>query len=541
MGRKGSTEPRFYVPPLRELTPETSKGFEVIEFAALLGIELYPWQEWVLIHGLELLPTGEFRFKTVIVEVARQNGKTLLMVVLGLWRLFQYGASRVLSGAQSLGDAEDTLDEAFKIACWDPVLRAFLPDNPRAEEEEDEYNGAHRSRANGKAAIKLALAPVPEVLDIARTMPTWSLAVMSRKGGRSKSVDLALLDELRELLDWLAWNGVVPTTTARPRSQVWGFSNAGDVRSIVLKSLRDSAVAQLEENKTAGTRVGFFSYSAHPDADILDSAAHAQSNPSMGYGEISEEGLLADARDAQAGGNEAGWRAEHMCQWQVSITQGRIPMRLWNALADPDSCRAPGEEVFVGIDVALDGRFAHIAICSRRLDGLWHVEIVASRAGFKWVPGWLKRREGAAWFSGKVGMQVKGSASAGLAPLLRAEGIEVEEWQGTAMSASVLGFTDEIESRGIRHRAQPILDVSIEGAVDRKRGDIAIWDRGNSATDAAPTIAANIAWWMATRIETDEFVSAYAADDFGTYEEPDVAQEVGDVDDNDDDGGLLIV
>ncbi len=540
MGRKGSTEPRFYTPPLQELTPETSKGFEVIEFATLLGIELYPWQEWVLIHGLELEPSGDFRFKTVIVEVARQNGKTLLMVVLGLWRLYQYGASRVLSGAQTLGDAEDTLDEAFKIACWNPILRAFLPDNPRAEEEDDQYNGAYRSRANGKAAIKLAVPPVPDALDIAGTMPTWSLAVMSRKGGRSKSVDLALLDELRELLDWEAWNGVVPTTTARPHSQVWGFSNAGDTRSVVLKSLRDSALAQLEErNPVVASREGFFSYSAHPEADILDPVAHAQSNPSMGYGEITEEGMLADAYAARSGGNEAGWRAEHMCQWQVSITQGRIPMRLWNALADPDSHRAPGEEVFVGIDVALDGKFAHIAICSRRDDGLWHVEIVASRAGYKWVPGWLKRRETSAWFGGRVGMQVKGSASAGLAPLIRAEGIEVDEWQGTDMSASVLGFTDEIEGRGIRHRAQPLLDISVEGAIDRKRGDIAIWDRGNSATDASPMIAVNIAWWMATRIETDEFVSAYAAEDFGTYDELDEPPETGL--DDDDDGGLLIV
>ena len=211
MGLKGYTEPRFYTPPLRELTPETSKGFEVIEFAELLGIELYPWQKWVLIHGLELLPNGEFRFKVVIVEVARQNGKTLLMVVLGLWRMFQFGASRIISAAQSLGDAEDTLDEAFAIAAWNPVLRYFLPDNPRADEEDDAYNGAYRSRANGKTAMELALAPRPEALDLAAKMPIWSLAVTSRKGGRSKSADLTLLDELREHLDWEAWNAIVPT------------------------------------------------------------------------------------------------------------------------------------------------------------------------------------------------------------------------------------------------------------------------------------------------------------------------------------------
>ena len=43
--RFGSTEPRICTPPLRPLTPETSLGFEVVEFAdEVLGVELLPWQ-----------------------------------------------------------------------------------------------------------------------------------------------------------------------------------------------------------------------------------------------------------------------------------------------------------------------------------------------------------------------------------------------------------------------------------------------------------------------------------------------------------------
>ncbi|WCZ37846.1 terminase large subunit [Corynebacterium jeddahense] len=539
MGRKGYTEPRFYTPPLRELTPETSKGFEVIEFAELLGIELYPWQKWVLIHGLELLPNGEFRVKVVIVEVARQNGKTLLMVVLGLWRMFQFGASRIISAAQSLGDAEDTLDEAFAIAAWNPVLRYFLPDNPRADEEDDAYNGAYRSRANGKPAMELALAPRPEALDLAGKMPIWSLAVTSRKGGRSKSADLALLDELREHLDWEAWNAIVPTSRNRPQSQTWGLSNAGDLRSVVLRSLRESAIKQIDDGTSDASRTAFFSYSAHPDADVLDPDAHAQANPSMGYSNLTADSIMAEAKDAVAGDNEAGFRAECLCQWQDVLTPGKISLKLWESLTDPTSARAPGAEVFVGVDVALDGRWAHVAIASQREDGLWHVEIVASRAGYRWVPAWLAARKGRGWFSGTVGMQVRGSASAALLPLLQEAGIEVAEWQGTDMSASVLGFVTEIKNRGIRHRDQPVLTVSVEGAVEKRRGDIFIWDREKSATDAAPTVAANIAWWMATRHETT-VTSAY---DDENYDAPAQEFEIDEPQDDEDfdDGGLMFV
>ena len=85
----GITTPRIFTPPLRELTPATSNGYAVIEFAEkFLHVHLYPWQKWLLIHGLELLPDGSYRFRRVVTEVARQNGKTTVMSVLCAWWLF---------------------------------------------------------------------------------------------------------------------------------------------------------------------------------------------------------------------------------------------------------------------------------------------------------------------------------------------------------------------------------------------------------------------------------------------------------------------
>ena len=65
----GITTPRIFTPPLRELTPETSNGYAVIEFAEkFLHVHLFPWQKWLLIHGLELLPDGSYRFRRVVTE-----------------------------------------------------------------------------------------------------------------------------------------------------------------------------------------------------------------------------------------------------------------------------------------------------------------------------------------------------------------------------------------------------------------------------------------------------------------------------------------
>src|SRR5664279_1402487 len=85
----GQATPRIYTPPLRRLEPRTAVtekrtlGYYVIDFAAgVLDIELMPWQKFAFIHGLELLPDGTFRFRTVLLLVARQNGKSLLGEVL---------------------------------------------------------------------------------------------------------------------------------------------------------------------------------------------------------------------------------------------------------------------------------------------------------------------------------------------------------------------------------------------------------------------------------------------------------------------------
>ncbi|GAA4568706.1 hypothetical protein GCM10023193_50810 [Planotetraspora kaengkrachanensis] len=68
----GSTTPRLWTPPLVTgrrgpcgcgcaLTPKTSLGFSCVDFARdVLGIELLPWQRWLLIHALELRPDGRF-------------------------------------------------------------------------------------------------------------------------------------------------------------------------------------------------------------------------------------------------------------------------------------------------------------------------------------------------------------------------------------------------------------------------------------------------------------------------------------------------
>ena len=108
----GKETPRIFTPPLRELTPDTSMGFEVADFATdVLEMKLIPWQRWLLIHALEVVDDPvdiwRLRYRNVQVLVGRQNGKTTLSCVLALYFLYQLEVGLILGTAQDVSNAED--------------------------------------------------------------------------------------------------------------------------------------------------------------------------------------------------------------------------------------------------------------------------------------------------------------------------------------------------------------------------------------------------------------------------------------------------
>ncbi len=536
-GEHGHTMPRLFPPTLggRELTPETTAGFSLIEFAELIGQPLRPFQQWLALHGLEYNEDGsDFRFKRVIVEVARQNGKTHFMVVLGLWRLFVFGASGIISTAQNLKYAEGTLADAFRIAAFNPVLSQWLRDNTRADED-DEFNGKYITRVNGGHMFKLTGAPVDGAVDLAKDGPPfWSVTTSTRKGGRSMTVDLAFFDELREHIKWDAWDAITPTVSQRPFGQVWAFSNAGDASSIVLQDLRSQCLEAVNAGLADASNMALFSWSADPALPIDDPRGMLQANPSLGYGAAKLEHLRAEVRSTP---NPDGFRTEYLCQWVQSVEPGKILPAMWEPLADTASTIPDDAVIAVGVDVAVDGRAAYIAVAADRGDGVVHVEVVAARPGYSWVVDWLRPRVGS-WCDGVVALQVKGSPSQALAPGLADAGFTVRPWQGGDMTRSTLGFFDAIQSGRVVHIDQPVLNEAALAAVERKAGDVFIWDRGKSFGDISPFVACNIAWWAALN-PPEKFISAYAADDF-----EDVVEELEDaplIDDDDDDGGGLLI
>lgn len=518
----GDTEPRIFTPPLAELTRENSLGFEVIDFAReILGIELRPWQEWFFIHALELDPEKDyqdFRFRQLILLVGRQNGKTLVMVILGLWKLFIDGCSEIVTAAQDLSVAEATLSNAFMLAKANPDLNQWLP----WRMERGEMVPFMRT-ANGSNQIELAYAPVPEALDVFGAMPKWFVVATNRGGGRSHSAELAMLDELREHTDFQSWGAITPAVAERPRNQVYGFSNAGDEKSVVLRKQRNICLKEISDGITDQSQLAIFEWSAPEDCSIFDRDGWAAANPSLGYGNRDEKTMLSLARAAldpeDDEADENLFRIEYLCQWVKTLEQGKVKRDTWDALKDSDSRRDEDAPIEVAVDVDVDGRSSSVTIASYREDGHVHLETVAHRTGYHWVAGWLRARL-STWFSGTVGIQVKGSPSADLANLLEKDGdFTVRPWQGSDMSGSTTAFYASIQAGEIRHLGQPILDEAAVGIRERRVGDIFIWDRDKSTAPASAFVSANIAWWMLKHPQ-DLPVSAYSSEDYAPVNPP---------------------
>lgn len=471
---RGRTEPRLWTRPLRELTPETSFGFDVVRFArVVLDTPLDPWQEWLVIHAGEMLEDGRPRFRIVHAMVARQNGKTHLPVILALYWQTVQNVPLILGTSTKVDYAKESWLKSIRLAESAKGLVGIVPSKRR--EWTRHGSGEQESNLCGSR---------------------YKISAANEEGGRSLTVHRLILDELRQHHDYSAWDAAVPAGNAVRDFQVWALSNAGSDRSVVLNDERASALHFIETGE-GDPRTGWFEWSAPPNADPLDLDALAQANPNLGY-RIDVDALLADARKAmQAGGAKlAGFRTENMCQ-AVTTDDPIIGPEKWQSIADPHS-QITGRVAFA-VEVALDGASSAIGVAGYRDDGLIHGEIADERAGTSWVPGRLAELA-AKWSPVMVALDPSSPAGLLTADLL-ARGIEVHEMSAAELAASFGGFMADVAEDRFRHLGQTSIARALDAAVTRSMGDGArSWGRRRSGRDIASLVAVTSARWALVEV-----------------------------------------
>ena len=440
----GKTTPRLFTPPLRTLNRRTSRGYEVADFAEMAGEPLLPWQRWAAIHALETMPDGTFRFRVILILVARQNGKSHLKRTISLWRLYIDGAKLVLGVAQDVSLAREQWQMALDTIHGSADLSAELE---------------QVRRVNGDEWWKLASGG------------RYKIGAANRRAGRGLSIDELNIDELREQRSWDAWAALSKTTMARPDSQIWAMSNAGDDESVVLNQLREAALSGRDPS------IGIFEWSAPDGCELDDTDAWRAANPALGI-TVSEAAI----RTAMSTDPPAVFRTEVLCQ-KVDQLDGAIDLAAWRSCADAGgNMNALRNRLGACFDISKDGQHATLAVAARLEDGRVRIEIVAA---------WDSTDKARAELSGLLD-RVKPAAiawypagpAAALAPLLRGRKGSLE-LTGGKVGEACQGLADLAVSRQLVQPGDPLLDAHVAGAQKLHSGDGWRFTRQGGHCDAA--------------------------------------------------------
>ncbi|NMW65991.1 terminase [Mobiluncus mulieris] len=516
--RKGKEEPRLWLKPLRNLTPETSRGFEVIVFAReILGVELWPWQQWLLIHGLELLEDNRtYRFKKIIVLVGRQNGKTTLASVLAAWWLYVESGRepdrvppykfKIVGTAQNLSVAEEP---------WNFVRRWGNPE-PDADEAPLAIPALQADtrptvRTNGKQSI------------YTRNLAHYEIKAM--KSSRGKPVARAILDELREQYAFTTWDAVSQTTKSFHNNQLWGISNAGSERSVVLKkqydlgvSLIDSWNQQVEQGgvtpqewlrEAKDPAFALFDWSAPPDCPWDDEEGILQSNPSIGYSGFTVDSIRAE----YYGMREPSYRTEILCQWVPAVVDTYIKPEEWKTLEVPplQIDVRKGTRTVWAVDTAVDRSMTYIAAATTTANGLPFVTVWEARVGTLWVVPYLMELAEQSGFS-EVVIQARGCPAMEFIKPLQDAGLDVHTVEGSWFGVATGRLRDRVRERGLVVVEQPAVSLAVSGGITKRFGETDAWNRAGSAVDVSPIVAITLALYgLETMEATPKPQSAYSS------------------------------
>lgn len=311
----GRAKPRI-APP----TPARSLLAEFRNCAADLELELMPWQEIAARYLTAVTAAGGWLFPELALLVARQNGKSTLLLPRILLEL--RAGRRVLHTAQNREIPRETFE-----------LLAGLLDGS------DEVAPRGIRWANGQETIKF------------RNGARYIL-VAPRHGVRGHRADLVIQDEVREQHDESLRAAMLPTLTASRNPQTIYLSNAGDEESVVLNGLR--------RRKDEHGPLAYLEWSADPARSLDDEAGWAEANPALGH-TITLERLREFRQTLTA----ATFETEHLCRWVVSTRERLVDEYAWDvchgAVPEP---RRP----FMGISMDPSGTRAS-AVIAWQLEG----------------------------------------------------------------------------------------------------------------------------------------------------------------------------
>ncbi len=469
-GLGGVQTPRIH----SKLSDLPSKGQDIIDLAAELEINLMEWQKFVCIHGHKIRADGRWAHSELGLIMARQQGKSTLMMLRILTGMFVWGEGLQLASAHRLTTSLETFRQ----------IVGLIETNPKLEKEVKKIRWQHGA----------------EEIELFGNRRFVVKAANNAARGLSKPETIHL-DELREYKDEDAWSSMRYSMMAAKNPQVWIYSSAGDQHSVILNKLRERALA----SATTNDPIGWFEWSAEPDAPILlpsgemNWSAFAQANPSLGI-TIHPDNLKAVINDPPD-----IVRTEVLAQW-VDTINSAIDAQKWAMCQIDPIPLDPEQPTWLGLDLSPDRKFGALVAAQRLSGERFYIQLLHTWSN-DYSLNDLAVANDIAPYVRKYNTQTVAYSkrtSQAVASRLSSAGIQVTDMDGAIYAESCDRWLGAINSHRLQHSGQEELTQQTLSAAKLPFGD-GSWIIGRRASRVAvcASVASALVTYFATQPETE--------------------------------------
>jgi phage terminase large subunit-like protein len=469
-GLGGVQTPRIH----SKLNDLPSKGQEMIDLATELGINLMEWQRYVCIHGHKVREDGRWAHSELGLIMARQQGKSTLMMLRILTGMFVWGEGLQLASAHRLTTSLETFRQ----------IVGLIETHPRLEKEVKKIRWQHGA----------------EEIELFGNRRFVVKAANNAARGLSKPETIHL-DELREYKDEDAWSSMRYSMMAAKNPQVWIYSSAGDQHSVILNKLRERALA----SATTNDPIGWFEWSAEPDAPILLPSgeinwdAFAQANPSLGI-TIHPDNLKAVINDPPD-----IVRTEVLAQW-VDTINSAIDAQKWAACKIDPIPLDPEKPTWLAVDLSPDRKFGALVAAQKLPGEQFYIQLLHTWSNDYSIND-LAVANDIAPYVRKYNVQTvaySAKTAQAVASRLVPAGIPITQMDGAIYAESCDRWLGAINSHRLQHGGQEELTQQTLSAAKLPYGD-GSWIIGRKASKVAvcAAVASSLATYFATQQETE--------------------------------------
>ena len=424
--------------------------------ATVLGVPPMPWQRQLFDVALEVDDDGALWYRTVVVVVPRQQGKSAAMGAAMVERAVTGGDRTVAYTAQDRGiAAERVIEQLYDRQLARSPMRGY----------------AKVRRTNGSERVTFANG--------SRIMVT----ALTDTAGHGLTLDLGLIDEAWSQRDMSLPQAFLPAMVTRPAAQRWVVSTVGDGTDELLQFYQRAGADAVDD---PDSRVCYLEWSAEPGDDPDDPATWAACMPALGH-TITFDTIRAQRASLPT----AEFERAYLCRRPPNGGLERVLTEAaWTAALDGRA--VPADPVVLAVEVAYDRSAATIAACGTYGGGR-AVEIVEHRPG----TGWLLERVVALYDRHRPTAIVVDTAGPA-APLhaeLQARRLPVVTLAARDMAAACGAFYDDVVNGRLYHRGDTELDAAVAGATRRALANAWAWERRSATVDITPLVAATLARW----------------------------------------------